>query len=86
VFTFEAGDVTLVRLEIAEIADGTREARTFSQVAGGVPVSLYSVPFQSKIDHRAQKQCGSQRIFSGERIGGGLQDFVVIAVQLLSAP
>ena len=44
-FTFEAGDVTLMRLETAEIADGTPEAPTFCKVAGGVPaLSQICVP------------------------------------------
>jgi hypothetical protein len=54
----------LMRLETAEITDTTREARTFCKVAGSVPVSFHPVLFQSKIDHRAQKQCGRPRRLS----------------------
>jgi hypothetical protein len=52
VFTFEAGDVTLMRLEATEITDGACEARTFCKVAGGVPVSFHPVLFQGKIIER----------------------------------
>jgi hypothetical protein len=72
-----------MRLETSEITDTTREARTFCEMAGGVPVSFHPVLFQSKIDHRPQKQCGRERMLSCERIRGGRQDLVVIAVQLL---
>ena len=49
--SFEANCVTLIRLEAAEITDGTGEARTFCKVAGGVPVSFHPISFQGKIDH-----------------------------------
>jgi hypothetical protein len=75
VLGLEADRVTLMRLITAEVTDGTREARTFCKVAGGVPVSFHPVLFQSKIDHRAQKQCGRERMFACE-----------LAVELLRAP
>ena len=55
--TFEADYVTLMRLETGEITNGTRKARAFCKVAGGVPVSLHPVLFQNKINHRAPQRC-----------------------------
>jgi hypothetical protein len=75
----EADRVAVMRLETAEITNGTCEARTFCKVAGGVPISFHPISLQSKIDHRAQKQYRRQRMFPCARIGGRRKNVVVIA-------
>jgi hypothetical protein len=71
-----------VRLETAEVTDGSRKACAFRKVASRVPVPLHSIFFQCKIDHRTKEHSRRERVFGRERVRCWRQNFVVIAVQL----
>jgi hypothetical protein len=74
-----------VSFEVAKVMDGTREGRTFHQMASGVPVPLHATFFQRKIDHCPKEESCGERMFGGERISRRRQNFVMVPIELGSA-
>lgn len=82
----QSGLIGVVCLEGAKIHDNRSDARTFHEMAGGMPIPAGPALFQREIDHRPQHQRCGERMLSRERPGSPRQYFVVVTFQLTRSP